>query len=242
MAERIFLAGATGVIGRRLLPLLVERGFPVVATTRSSDNVAALERAGATAVVVDAFDAAGVERAVLAARPDVVIHQLTDLAMIRDPARAAEALARNARLRTEGTRNLVAAARAARARRLIAQSIAWMYAPGREPHDEDDPLDRAATGTRAVTVAGVVALEDAVRGAQPVEGVVLRYGWLYGPGASERPGGAPPVHVDAAASAALLAIERGAPGAYNVAEPGSTVVIDKARRELGWDPSWRWQA
>jgi nucleoside-diphosphate-sugar epimerase len=239
MAKRIFLAGATGVIGRRLVPLLLERGHEVFGATRSNANVAALEHSGARPVVVDAFDAPGVARAVAAADPDVVIHQLTDLSMIHDRARAAEALARNARIRIEGTRNLVAAALAAGARRFIAQSLAWVYAAGREPHVEDDPLDRAATGTFGVTVSGVVALEEAVLGARPMEGLVLRYGWFYGPGANERPAGSPPLHVDAAASAALLAVDRAEPGAYNIAEPGSTVSIEKARRLLGWDPAFR---
>jgi len=239
MPKRIFLAGATGVIGRRLVPLLVQRGHEVFGTTRSDAKVAALQRAGVKPVVVDAFDAPGIARAVAASEPDVVMLQLTDLSLLDDPERGDEARARNARIRTEGGRNLVAAALAARARTFIAQSIAWVYAPGPEPYSEDAPLDRAATGTRAVTVGGVIALEDAVLGARGLDGIVLRYGWFYGSGASAKAKGNPPLHVDAAASAAVLAMERGAPGVYNIAEPGSTVSIEKARRELGFDPSFR---
>jgi nucleoside-diphosphate-sugar epimerase len=239
MSERVLIAGASGVVGRRLAPLLLQRGHEVFGTTRAPARAAELERIGVRALVLDAFDAPGVTRAVGALRPSVVIHQLTDLSGGFAADRVGETLTRNARLRSEGTRNLVAAARAAGVRRLVAQSIAWVYAPGREPHDEDDPLDLAAVGDRAVTAQGVVALERAVMGAVPVEGVVLRYGWFYGPGASARPAGRPGLHVDAAAQAAALAVERGAPGAYNVAEPDGPVSIEKARRALGWDPTFR---
>jgi len=239
MPLRVFVAGGAGVIGRRLIPQLLGREHRVTATTRSAGKAAEIEKLGAAPIVVDVFDAPALLRAVEAARPDVIIHQLTALSLIRDPAQASDALARNARLRTEGTRNLVTAAVAAHVRRLVAQSIVWVYAPGGEPHVEDDSLDVTARGLRAVTVGGVVALESAVLGAAPTEGLVLRYGWFYGPGASERPGGSPGVHVDAAARAAVLAAERGAPGVYNVCEPGPTVSIDKARRELGWDPTYR---
>ena len=124
-------------------------------------------------------------------------------------------------------------------RSLIAQSIAWAYAPGPEPHAEGDALDLGAEGSRAITVRGVAALERTVLDAAPVEGIVLRYAWLYGGGASARPAGSPGLHVDAAACAAVLAVERGAPGAYNIAEPSGLLSIDKARRELGWDPDFR---
>jgi nucleoside-diphosphate-sugar epimerase len=239
MSLRIFVAGAAGVIGRRLVPMLRERGYSVTGTARSAETAAVVERLGGRPVVLDVFDATAVMTAVAGARPDVVIHQLTDLALIGDPAHVAEALRRNARIRRDGTHNLVAAARAAGVRRLIAQSIAWVYAPGAEPHGEDDALDLAAEGARQLTVDGVVALEDAVLNAAPIEGIVLRYGWLYGPGANPTPAGSPGAHVDAAAHAAVLAVERGRPGAYNIAEPGPAISIAKARRALGWDPRFR---
>ncbi len=239
MSIKVFLAGAGGVVGRRLLPLLLGRGYEVFGTTRSAERAAELGRDGAVPIVLDVFDRAAVARAVAAARPEVVIHQLTDLSGGFAPDRVAETLARNSRLRRDGTRNLVDAARAAGVKRFVAQSIIWTYAAGPEPHGEDDPLDVGSTGQRAVTVDGVVALESAVLEASPPAGIVLRYGWLYGPGASEKPAGTPGVHVDAAAQAAALAVERGSAGVYNVADESSFARIEKAERELGWSPGFR---
>jgi nucleoside-diphosphate-sugar epimerase len=117
----------------------------------------------------------------------------------------AEGTQRNARMRREGTQNLVAAALAAGVHRLVAQSIAWMYAPGPQPHGEDDPLDVHAAGTRAVTAEGVATLERLTTSSPPIDGVVLRYGHLYGPGTGASTAEAPALHVDAAAAAAVLA-------------------------------------
>jgi nucleoside-diphosphate-sugar epimerase len=240
MSSRIFLAGASGAIGRRLVPLLHAAGHEVFGTTRDAAKADGLRQLGAEPVVVDVFDAAALSRAVIAARPRVVIHQLTDLPPGLDPARMADSIPRNARIRSEGTRNLVAAAREAGATRLIAQSIAWIYAPGTPPYAEDHPLDRPADPARRVSVDGVVALETQVLHTPPLQGIVLRYGPLYGLGtgaeAAKGPGG---VHVDAAAQAALLAVDRGAAGIFNIAEPGGSVAIDKAVRELGWDAGFR---
>jgi nucleoside-diphosphate-sugar epimerase len=234
MRHRIFLAGATGVIGRRLAAMLLEAGHAVTGTTRSSDKADALRAMGVEPVIVDVFDTEALARAVAAARPEIVIHQLTDLPRQLNPAKMEDAIRRNARLRTEGTRHLVDASVAAGVRRLIAQSIAWAYAPGPEPHAESDPPDVGAQGLRAISVGGIVALERAVLDA-PLEGIVLRYGQLYGPGTgTDAPAGASPVHVDAAARAALLAIDHGARGIYNIAEPNTYVRTDKALAELGW--------
>ena len=240
MGMRIFLAGATGAIGSRLIPLLLRSGAVVFGTTRSTARADELRTAGVEPFVLDVFDPTALTQAVVDSKPDVIVHQLTDLALIHDPSRIEEALTRNARLRTEGTRNLVAAAVEGSARRMVAQSIAWVYAPGPEPHAEEDPLNVGATGMGAITVRGVMALEQAVLDAPRVEGVVLRYGWLYGPGTGTAvAAGSPPLHVDAAAMAAMLAIDRGAPGVYNIAEPSPLVSIEKARSELGWDPGFR---
>jgi nucleoside-diphosphate-sugar epimerase len=141
-------------------------------------------------------------------------------------------------MRSQGTQNLVDAALGAGVRRLVAQSIAWMYAPGKEPHSEDDPLDTDARGTRAITVAGVAALERLTISSLPI-GVVLRYGHLYGPGTGTNTADAPALHVDAAASAAVLAIEKARRGIYNIAEPSGYLSTEKARRELGFDTSVR---
>ena len=143
---KIFLAGAGGVIGRRLTPLLVAAGHSVVGTTRSASKAGAIRALGAEPVVVDAFDADALGRAVSAAAPRIIIHQLTDLPSAPNTPGYEEGLERNARLRVEGTRNLVTAAKAASVGRLIAQSIAFVYAPGPGARVEDDPLDRAATG------------------------------------------------------------------------------------------------
>ncbi len=238
--NRIFLAGATGVIGGRLLPLLRSAGHSVWGTTRSWDKAASLRDMGAEPVVVDVFDAEALATAVLEAKPEIVIHQLTDLAEVRDPAKRSAALARNARIRDEGTRNLVLAARRAGARRLIAQSIAWVYAAGAKPHREDEPLDLNADGPQGVTVRGVASLERQVLGAPPMEGVVLRCGRLHGPGSgADKPPPGPAVHVDAAAFAAALAIDHGEPGIFNIADPGSEVSSQKSIAELGWRADFR---
>lgn len=232
---RIFFAGAGGAIGRRLTPLLRAAGHAVVGTTRSADKTDALRALGAEPVVVDVFDAAALMRAVAAAAPQVVIHQLTDLAFAPDTPQFAGALARNARLRIEGTRNLAVASRAAGVKRLIAQSIAFAYAPADGVRVEGDPLNSAAPES---TVPAVVALERTVL-AMP-EGIVLRYGYLYGPDTwYDAPAKPPSVHVDAAAQAALLAVTKGAPGIYNIAEDDGAVSSEKAKRDFGFDAGFR---
>jgi nucleoside-diphosphate-sugar epimerase len=182
---RIFLAGATGVIGIRLVPLLVAGGHHVTGMTRSPAKAEALRPLGADPVVCDVFDADGLSAAVRAASPELVLHQLTDLP--DDPALIPEAQARNGRMRREGTANLVAAGTAAGATRFLAQSIAWEVASerGRE---------------------SVRALEDAILA---VGGVVLRYGQFYGPGTyypDEAPQ-PPRIHVDAAARRTVAVLD-----------------------------------
>jgi len=238
---RIFLAGASGAIGRRLTPLLLAAGHEVTGSTRTEKVARELESAGVHGVVADVFDADTLKRALTAARPEVVIHQLTDLprALI-DEKELAAAYPRNARIRIEGTRNLVAAAKAAGSRRFIVQSVAFAYAAGREPHVETDPLN-VADGPRVVTVRAAADMEQQVL-ASGMEPVVLRYGLLYGPGTwTAGPARKPPVHVDAAAHAAFLAVTRGS-GIYNIADDDGTVSIDKARKELGFNPAFRLQA
>ncbi len=234
----IFLAGATGVIGRRLVPLLRDAGHVVTGTTRSAERAVALQALGACAVTLDVYDARGVLKAMSAAYPDVVIHQLTDLPDKIDPARAAATLEANARLRDEGTRNLMAAAAVVGVRRAVAQSIAFAYAPKTGTLVETDPLD--LDGERAVTARGVQSLEQQVLGVPGIDGIVLRYGRLYGPGTwFATPTGPGPLHVDASAQAALLAVTHGRPGIYNVAEDDGAVSSEKAKRELGFDAGFR---
>jgi nucleoside-diphosphate-sugar epimerase len=236
---KIFLAGASGAIGRRLTPLLLAARHEVTGSTRSAETAHQLNAAGIRAVVVDVFDAAALRDAVVNARPEIVIHQLTDLPhIVEDEAQLAASYPRNARIRTEGTRNLIAAAQAASARRFIVQSVAFGYAPGAEPHLEADPLD-TANGPRAVTVRAAADMERQVLSSE-MEAIVLRYGFFYGPGTWHAdPVRKPPVHIDAAAQVTLMAVTRGRPGVYNVAEDDGTVSIAKARSELGFDPAFR---
>jgi nucleoside-diphosphate-sugar epimerase len=237
---RVFLAGAAGAIGRRLVPLLLRAGHEVTGTTRSAESASELARAGAVPAVLDVFDAQAVTTAVGAAKPAVVIHQLTDLPRQFDQALVVASYAKNARIRIEGTRNLIAAAQAAAARRFIVQSIAFAYAPGGEPHAETDPLN-LADPVRAVTVKGAADMERQVLSASGLDAIVLRYGLLYGPGTwhEASSGHKPGLHIDAAAHAALLAIAHGAAGVYNIADDDGVVSIAKARAELGFDPRFR---
>jgi nucleoside-diphosphate-sugar epimerase len=235
---KIFLAGASGAIGRRLTPLLLAEGHQVTGMTRNPQTARALEAAGLIAVVVDVYQANALRRIVMNARPEIVIHQLTDLPHAFDEAELAASPPRNARIRVEGTRNLIAAAQAASVRRFIVQSIAFGYASGVEPYAESDPLN-LADGPRVGTMRGAANMEEQVL-ASGMQAIVLRYGLLYGPGTwSEGPGRKPPLHVDAAAHAALLAVTRGATGVYNIADDEGTVSIERARAELGFDPDFR---
>jgi nucleoside-diphosphate-sugar epimerase len=236
---KIFLAGASGVIGRRLVPLLRATGHAVVGTTRTCEKVSLLAGLGAEPAVVDVFDFEGLRRAISAAAPETVVNQLTDLPHAPGTPGYEEGLERNARLRIEGTRNLVAAIKAVGVTRLIAQSIAFIYAPGAGPRGENDPVDMNATGSRKRTVEGVVALERLTL--EMPEGIVLRYGLLYGPGTwfEHEKRGAPSLHVDAAAQAAVLAVTKGRHGIYNIVEDDGAVSNEKAKRELGFDSEFR---
>ena len=231
----VFVAGATGVIGQPLLKLLKLAGHTVTGTTRSAGKLPMIEALGAKGVVADAFDYPSLRRAVMDAKPDVVIHQLTDLPDVSDPAQMAVVREKNSRLRIDGTCNLMTAAHTAGVSRVIAQSIAFVYAPGKRPCHEGDPLD--SSEAQKVTIAGVAALEDVVVNTPDIDGIVLRYGRLYGPGTwFDKPGSAGALTTDAAAQAALLALTRGAPGIYNIAEDNGEFAIEKARRDLSFDP------
>ncbi len=240
MGKKVFLAGASGAAGRRLAPLLVNGGWRVAGTTRSMAKAPLLRAMGVEPFVIDVFDAAGLKELLAGIRPEIVIHQLTDLPFALEASKMTEALERNARLRDEGTRNLVAAAVQAGVKRLIAQSIAFIYAEGSKPHREGDPLLSLTDPAYGGTVAGVMSLERQVMEA-PLDGLVLRYGLFYGPGTGfDRPVASGSVHVDAAAKAAELAMTRGEPGIYNVAETDGAVDCGKAIQAFGWDAGWRW--
>jgi nucleoside-diphosphate-sugar epimerase len=208
--------------------------------TRRPAKAAGLRATGADPVVADALDREAVLAAVTAARPEVVVHELTDLAAMRDFRKVDQGFAATNRLRTEGTDHLLAAARAAGARRFVAQSFAgWPFArTGGPVKTEDDPLDPDPPAALRPTLDAIRHLEAAVLGADGMEGVVLRYGGFYGPGTSAGEGGYMLedlrrrrfpmvgagtgvwsfVHIDDAATATLAALERGAPGIYQIVD------------------------
>ena len=235
---RVFLAGGTGVIGRALVPQLRDAGHEVTAMTRFEERAEKLRGLGVEAVVCDAFDTDRVVLAVESARPEVVVNQLTDIPKAINPRKMAEQFTTNDRLRTEGTRNLMRGATAAGARRLISQSIAWAYAPTEGLWTEEDRLWLEAPEPWGRSVNAVAALEEATLGADGVEGVVLRYGFFYGPGSAYASDGSTAamvrkrafpvvgdgtavysyIHVDDAAAATVAALDHGPPGAYNVVD------------------------
>jgi nucleoside-diphosphate-sugar epimerase len=244
---RIFLAGATGAIGRQLVPMLVSEGHEVIGATRSPAKVDALRGAGAEPVLLDALDATAVRTAVADARPDAVIHELTALPQRIDPRKMERDFALNDRLRGEGTRYLVEAAQATGAKRIIAQSIAFAYAPGPPGtvHVESDPLLPVSEAHKSYrrSAQALVDLERTVLGAG---GLVLRYGYFYGPGTAIAETGSMGsdlarrrlpvvgrgtgvwsfVHIEDAAEATVAALSRGAPGAYNVVDDEPAAVAD----------------
>lgn len=227
------------MIGLRLAALLRDARHQVVGTTRTPAKAPMLRALDVTPVVVDVFDADALAHAVATARPDVIVHQLTDLPGAPGTPGYPAAQAANRRLRIEGTRNLMQAARMAGVGRVVAQSIAFVYSPGDGARAEDDPLDVAAEGVRQLTVQGIVALEREVLQTSGIVGVALRYGYLYGPGTWYEVAPKPPsVHVDAAAQAALLSVSNGA-AVYNIAEDDGVVSSVKAKRDLGFDPAFR---
>ena len=187
---------------------------------------------------MDVFDAAAARcDAVAEARPEVVIYQVTDLSTKPGEELTDERLEANAHVREVGIRNVVEATAAAGARRLIAQSIAWLSQPGPEPHTEDDSIVPPPPAVIPRTRQAVIDLERLTTTDPRFEGVVLRYGRLYGPGTWEtEPDEPPTVHVEAAAQAALLAVDRGEPGIYAIVNDGGPVSNAKARRLLGWSP------
>jgi 2-alkyl-3-oxoalkanoate reductase len=240
---RVFVAGATGAVGRPLVLKLVAAGHEVTGMTRSESKTEDLRRAGARAVVADVFDADALAAAMEEARPEVIVHELTALPD-RVDFRKADTYAATNRVRTEGTRNLIEAARAAGARRLVCQSIAFAYRmDGEGLKTEDDPLLSEAPGAFGSAVSALREMEALVLGADGFDGLVLRYGFFYGPGTYYGEGGTSTedvrrrrlpivgkgsgvfsfIHVDDAADATLAAVERGAPGIYNIAddEPAS---------------------
>jgi 2-alkyl-3-oxoalkanoate reductase len=243
---RVFVAGASGAIGRPLVPRLIAAGHEVTGTTRSEASAEQIRAAGATPAVVDALDAESLREAVERAAPEVVVHELTALPERFNPRKRGLYDATN-RIRREGTRNLLDASRAAGARRLVCQSIAFAYAPATEPKvmDEEAPLNLDAPPPFSEGMRVIAEMERAVLDAE-LEGLVLRYGWFYGPGTYYGEGGSMAadvrkrrfpvvgsgsglfsfIHTDDAAEATVAAVERGAPGVYNVVDDEPAALRD----------------
>jgi nucleoside-diphosphate-sugar epimerase len=238
---KIFVAGATGAVGRPLIKQLVERGHEVTGMTRSESKQDLLRELGARPVVADALDPDGVARAVAEAEPDVIVHQLTAIGAF-NPRRMERDFAPTNRLRTEGTDHLLAAGRAVGVKRFVAQSFApWVYVrAGGMVKSEDDPLDNSPPAQVRTTLDAIKYLERAVTSADWTEGIALRYGGFYGPGTSI---GLNPlgeqiemirarkfpiagkgtgiwsfIHIEDAASATVAAVEHGRRGVYNVVD------------------------
>jgi nucleoside-diphosphate-sugar epimerase len=244
---KIFVAGATGVLGRALVPQLVARGHEVVGMTRSGSKQDLVRSLGARPVVADALDPDAVAQAVASAEPEVIVHELTALSGklsardMRHPERAAMAIMTN-RLRSEGTDHLLAAGRAVGARRFVAQSFgAFRWArTGGPVLTEADPIDPNPPGAMRPALVGILHVERAVTSIEWGEGLVLRYGGFYGPGTSmsrapdaemaapirkrrfpivgDGDGVWSYVHIEDAATATALAVERGEPGIYNIVD------------------------
>jgi nucleoside-diphosphate-sugar epimerase len=235
---RVFVAGASGAVGRPLMPKLVAAGHEVTGMTRSESKAEAVRRAGARAVVADVFDVDALRAAVEEARAEVVVHELTALPDRIDYRREDTYAATN-RVRTEGTRNLIDAARAAGTRRFVCQSIAFAYRmDGEGLKTEEDPLLSEAAGAFESGVRALREMEAMVLGGDSLDGLVLRYGFFYGPGTYYAEDGSSTkdvrrrrvpivgkgsgvfsfIHVDDAADATVAAVERGAPGVYNITD------------------------
>ena len=242
---RVFVAGATGAIGKQLVPRLVEAGHEVHGMTRSESKQAMLHELGAVPVVADALDPDQVAEAVGRARPDVIVHQLTALAgvEIRHPERG---VAMTNRVRTEGTDHLLSAGQVVGVRRFVAQSIGLYVRTGGPVKSEEDPFDPSPPGELREGAAGIHHLEQAVLGARWTEGIVLRYGAFYGPGTHLAPGGELSelvrkrrfplvgdgggvwsfIHVADAAEATVAAVEHGSRGVYNVVDDDPAPVAE----------------
>lgn len=264
---KIFLAGATGAIGKRLVPLLVSGGHQVVATTRTGSKTDRLRAAGAEPVVVDALDRDAVMKAIASARPEVIVHQMTALGSMRSLKKFDEEFALTNRLRTEGTEFLLAAARGVGAGRFVAQGYTgWTNVrEGGRVKTEDDPLDPHPPQAMRQTLEAIRQLEAMVLDASSMTGIVLRYGNLYGPGTSIAPDGDIVglvrqhkfpifgdgagvwsfIHIDDAANATRLAIEHGPSGIYNIVddEPAEVSVwLPELARTAGAKPPYHMPA
>jgi nucleoside-diphosphate-sugar epimerase len=246
---KILVAGATGALGLQLVPRLIAHGHEVVGMSRGGPRSEALRGLGATPVTADALDPDDVARVVAEAEPEVIVHQLTALSASLDLRHFDRAFAQTNRLRTEGTDHLLAAGRAVGVRRFVAQSYAgWPFARRGGPvKAEDDPLDPEPVGAMRQTLDAIRHLEEAVTGADWLDGVVLRYGGFYGPGTSLDGAGSEHVemirkrkfpvigdgagvwsfvHIEDAADATVAAVESARRGIYNIVDDEPAAVAE----------------
>lgn len=238
--KSVLVAGATGVIGMRLCKMLVKDDWLVIGTTRDKKKTKLLEDIGVEPVVVDVYDEKKLEEILIRVKPDVVMHQLTDLPAGLDPEKMEAALVSNAKLREIGTKNLINAAAKAGVKKMIAQSIAFVYEPGPVPHTEESSLLNFNDPVYGTTSRAIASLEDQVMHA-PFIGIVLRNGLLYGPdtGFDAPVDFVPTVHVDACAHAAFLALKCQTNAIYNVADDDIRLSTQKVKSELEWNPNYR---
>ena len=244
---KVFVAGASGVVGRPLVPRLVAAGHEVTGMTRSPTGADRIRAAGARAVIVDVFDRDALIEVIAGIAPEVVVHELTALPERFEP-RKKDLYEPTDRVRTEGTRNLLDAAEVAGTGRVVCQSIAFAYRPGPQPRvlDESSPLYTDAAAPFGPATQAVEVMERMVLEADGMEGVILRYGWFYGPGTYYAADGATAaevrrrrfpvvgdgsglfsfVHVDDAADATVKAVERGAPGVLNFVDDEPAAMRD----------------
>jgi nucleoside-diphosphate-sugar epimerase len=245
---RIFVAGATGALGRQLLPRLVQRGHEVTGMTRTASKASSIEEMGATAVVADALDPDAVAQAVAHAEPEAIVHELTAISDVGSMRNVDRAFVQTNRLRREGTDHLLAAGRAVGVRRFVAQSFAaWLYErTGGPVKTEEDPLDPHPISAVHETFEAIRYVEETVTSAEWTTGIALRYGGFYGPGTSIWAGGEhlEPIrrrkfpivgdgkgvwsfiHIEDAAEATADAVERGERGIYNVADDSPEAIRD----------------
>ncbi len=238
--KKVFIAGASGVIGKRLSKMLVAEGWEVYGTTRSEKNIQLLKDLGVKPIVLNVYDANKLTETLISIKPKIVYHQLTDLPDGLDPEKMEDALEINAKLRDIGTKNLVEASIKANVEKMIAQSIAFVYEPSNNPQDEESPLLNFEDKLYGSTSKGVASLEEQVINA-PFIGIVLRNGLLYGDdtGFDVPVDFIPPVHVDAATHAALLALNHNDNDIFNITDDDKRVITNKAKKLLNWNPQYR---
>lgn len=238
--KKVFIAGASGVIGRVLCKMLIKDGWSVYGTTRSENKIEILKAIGVEPILIDVYDEKKLEEIITTIKPKIVMHQLTDLPAGLNPEKMEKALISNAKLREIGTKNLVNASIKAGVKIMIAQSIAFVYEPAPLPHTEESALLNFEDPTYGTTSKAVASLEEQVLNSKFI-GVILRNGLLYGEGTGfDKPVDfVPAVHVEAAAYAAFLAINCKKNDIFNISDNDERLSTQKAKSKLKWTPDFR---